>query len=280
MKRGFLLIITICMIIASTGCSLLGKEEAGDAASYTFTAEADYDTISWDGVTLRVEKEYLKKADRNDAAQKVESAAQAAGQFLAEHDQHPVSLILHNGSGATMVYEDHADIYFAQNKDIPYTSFVTQIMAGVGGVPDWLREGVGAYSADINKESMLDTQGHMIECLQSLKEQQKQESESEDAVIATYFDIDTLARTLYRNAAYTNALDLGDMAEEIASIGYAQEAYNYRGAYCIYAGSFIKYLEKNYGREAVLALYDGESFKSVIGGAFDDIRAAWISSLQ
>lgn len=275
-----ILAISLILVVILSGCQLIEKEEE-TLPSYTYTEEAEYDTIRWDPVTLKIEKGYLSTEDRNYAAQQVESAVQAARSFLSETELKEVELVLHNGSGATMVYEGHADIYYAQNRDIPYTSMITQIMAGVEGVPEWLREGIGAYSADINKESMLKTWGHMIESLNRYVEMQAemQEEESPDQTEEPYYTIDVLAQVLYKSSDYTQAQELGDMADQIASIGYAQEAYNYRGAYCIYAGSFVKYLEKNYSRGQLLQIYQGADFEEVMGISFEEARQNWLTSL-
>ena len=278
MKKILAAALTLMMILS--GCQFIEKEEE-DLPSYTYTEEAEYDTIRWDPVTLKVEKSYLTTKERNYAAQQVESAVQAAKSFLSEVELNDVELVLRNGSGATMVYEGYAEIFYAQNRDIPYTSIITQIMAGVEGVPEWLREGVGAYAADINKESMLKTWGHMIESLNRYVEMQTEmQEDSSDLIEEHYYTIDELAQVLYKNNDYMQAQELGDMADQIASIGYAQEAYNYRGAYCIYAGSFVKYLEKNYSRGQILQVYQGADFEEVMGISFEEARQNWLTSLQ
>ncbi len=282
MKRSVLGVCLALLVLLMSGCQFIPTQEE-EATSYTYTSEADYDTLRWDPVTLKVEKSYLSAEDRDYTAAQVESAVQAAKSYLNGTELKPVELILHNGSGATMVYEGRADVYYAQNRDIPYTSLITQVMAGVEGVPEWLREGVGAYVADINHESLLKTQGHMIESLNRYVEQQKEaaaeQASSGEPAEEPYYPIEELAGVLYRNSDYTEALELGDMANTIASIGYAQEAYNYRGAYCIYAGSFVKYLEKTYGHDPVIQVYQGEAFDEVFGLSFEEAREAWIAQL-
>ena len=279
MNKKWILLMISCMLCL-TGCRYLMPGTQDSTPAYTYTSETGYDTIRWDPVTLKVEKSYLSKSDRNYTAQQVESAVEAAKQFLSGRELHDVELMLHDGSGATMVYEGRAEIYYAQNRDIPYTSLITQVMAGVDGVPDWLREGVGAWSADINKESLMDTQAHMIECLQTYAERIEAEQDPEGEPVELYFDIDTLAKVLIADHAYESAMELGDMTEGIATIGYAQEAYNFRGAYCVYAGSFVRYLDKTYGRDSLMAVYDGADFNETMGISLEEAKAAWLESLS
>ena len=281
MKSTRLLSLVMATVLLLSGCSLLNTEESEKIPSYTFSQEGNYDVIRFGQVTLRVDLGYLEEKERNYAANKVESATQAAKAYLKDREAKDVILVLHAGDGPTMVYEGQADIYYAQNRTIPYTSLITQVMMGVDGVPDWAREGVGAYVAETHKESLLHTQAHLIDSLNRYVESEEAErAEDSDAAKETvYYDIDTLARVLKQFGAYDAAAQLGDMTEQIASIGYAEEAYNFRGAYCIFAGSFVKYLEENYGHDAVIAVYDGADFSEVFGVSFEDARAAWYNSL-
>ena len=277
-KTIALLLVMLMLTQLLTGCFLDHTEEK--LPQYAFLTEGDYEVIKWEDVTLKIEQEYLTKDDKNFTAMMVDSGRTAARNYLEGWPKQPVELELKAGDGATMVYEGLAQVYFAQNRDIPYTSLITQVMAGVDGVADWIREGVGAYVADINKESMLDTQGHMIDCLVSYRSSLQKSGSGESQTEAPYLDIDTLAHVMYQNQAYTDALEFGDLAEAISSIGYAQEAYNYRGAYCIYAGSFVHYLEGQFGREAVLRIYKGEDFTEITGMSFDGCKAMWLETIK
>ncbi len=276
----------ICLLMATvlllSGCALLDREDSEKIPSYTYAQEGNYDVIRFGQVTVKVDLGYLSEKERNYAAHQVEGGVQAAQAYLKDRAPKETVLLLHSGDGPTMVYEGQADIYYAQNRTIPYTSLLTQVMLGVDGVPDWLREGVGAYVAETHKESLLKTQAHLIDCLNQYVEREEAERAAENSSAAqesVYYDIDTLAKVLKENGAYDAAAQLGDMTEQIASIGYAEEAYNFRGAYCIYAGSFVQYLEKNYGHDAVMAAYDGTAFADAFGVSFEDARAAWYDAL-
>ena len=276
--RKFIAIFMIgCLMIGLTGCFI--QDPGEKYPTYVFMEEGSYDLIRWEGLTFKIEKGYLEKEERNLAAMQVESALSAAKTYLSGWKMNPVEVVLNAGDGATMVYENLVDVYYAQNRDIPYTSLILQAMAGVEGVTDWIREGTGAYVADINKESMLDTQGHMIECLTTYAETERK-AESSNTEEELYFDIDTLAHVLYTNQAYLEALEFGDLAASIASIGYAQEAYNFRGAYCIYAGSFVHYLESRFGRETVLRIYHGEDFTDLTGTSLEGTKMLWTETLK
>ena len=281
MKLIRLFSILMAAILLFSGCSLLNTEDSEKIPSYTYAQEGNYDVIRFGQVTLRVDLGYLTEKERNYAANKVEGAVQAAKAYLKDREAKDVNLVLHAGDGPTMVYEGQADIYYVQNRTIPYTSLITQVMMGVDGVPDWLREGVGAFVAETHKESLLKTQAHLIDSLNRYVESEEAEraEDSKAAKEDVYYDIDTLARVLKQFGAYDSAAQLGDMTEQIASIGYAEEAYNFRGAYCIFAGSFVKYLETNYGHDAVIAAYDGTDFSEAFGVSFDDARAAWYDTL-
>ncbi|MBR2263890.1 MAG: hypothetical protein IJ917_06055 [Firmicutes bacterium] len=279
-ERRSLCLILVCVLLFS-GCSLLDREETEKIPTYTFGQEGNYDVIRFDNVTVKIDLGYLQDKERNYAAYQVESAVPAVKAYLKDRAPKDVTLALRAGDGPTMVYEGQADIYFAQNRTTPYTSLITQVMMGVDGVPDWLREGVGAYVADTHKESLLNTQAHLIECLKTYVEQEEAEraEDSEAPQEAAYYDIDTLARVLKKNGAYDTASQLGDMTEQIAAIGYPEEAYNFRGAYCVYAGSFVKYLEANYGHDAVMAAYDGTEFSEAFGVSFEKARKSWFEAL-
>ncbi|MCR5005197.1 MAG: hypothetical protein K6A77_04780 [Clostridiales bacterium] len=279
-QRRFLCIVMICVLLFS-GCSLLNREETEKIPEYTFGQEGNYDVAHFDNVTLEIDLGYLQDKERNYAAYQVDGATKAVKAYLKDRTQKDVVLILRAGDGPTMVYEGQAEIYYAQNRTTPYTSLITQVMMGVDGVPDWLREGVGAYVAETNKESLLKTQAHLIDCLNTYVAQEEAEraEDSEAPQEAVYYDIDTLASVLKKNGAYDTASQLGDMTEQIAAIGYPEEAYNFRGAYCIYAGSFVKYLEANYGHDAVMAAYDGTEFSEAFGVSFEAARKAWFEAL-
>lgn len=269
-------ILVLVIMIALCGCQSKGDEEA--VTEYTYQTEGQYSTVTLGDVILKIENGYLERDAMNRIAMQVEGAVKAADAFLGDTQEDrsaedPVVCEIRSGSGTTCVTGRTIQVYYATNHTTSYTSLITQAKAGMAGIPDWLREGGGAYAADLNHESLRDTGAHMIEAFMQLPDT-TEEGER------LYYDLDTLAGILFVEHAYPEAQELGDLSEAVISIGYAQEAYNFRGAYCVYAGSFVRYLDQTYGREALLRLYAGESIEDVMQVNKQDAIAAWQSSLN
>ena len=96
----------------------------------------------------------------------------------------------------------------------------------------------------------------------------------------SFKSIDVLAKTLLSAGTYPDALKMGDLSVGIAQAAGAEEAFNYRGAYCVYAGAFVKYLDETYGRDKLLQVYNGGDVQAVLGKTVETIRGEWQASLQ
>ncbi len=268
-KTGFFILL---LLLLFGGCE---EREAETIKQYAYTTKDGFDEIVFQDVTVRIASGYLTEEERNRIAGRLESAVQEADRFLKEKPgwdsaANPVICELRSGPGATAVSGNTVTVYYAENGGVPYISLLTQAKAGLAGVPDWLREGVGAYAADLGQESMMDTMARRIPAFDALKKEKEPK----------YHSIDELASTLVSGDQYPEALTLGDLSEAVLSAPDEAEAYNLRGAYCVYAGSFVHYLDTAYGREALWRLYQGENMETVTGQTKEEALAAWQETLR
>lgn len=272
MKKYIVLWIIMMVIVNLSGCDW--HKEKNTLKKYTFTEEGDFEVTSFGNVTLKIENGSLEDDVMSEVAMKVEEASRAADAFLGEYAvTESIICYVHGGNGATSLYGNEIHVFYPENRNVPYTLLMTQSKAGIAGVPDWIRIGVGAYAAAESGECLLDTWARTVDVYQELPRVDADGNEIE-------YDLDTMAALLLHQEAYMEALQLGDMTEVIAGYEDAQEAYDYRGAYCVSAGSFVKYLDEQYGRDAVMKIYSGSTVKKATGYTRDEVMQAWMQTIN
>lgn len=271
MRKWMLVILVGILLSFCIGCS---KNAADDEVrEYKFEENGEWMEIVFDNVHLRIEKTCFEEKTMNDSAFKLEEAITVASSFLGDYaSRDEVMCYMHDGEGMTAVYDKEIHIYYPQQRNIPYIMLVTQALAGAEGVPDWLFVGLGAYAADQNGDSLLDTWASTIDVYETLPR------ESEEGIAIDY-PLNELAKLLKEAAVYTEASALGDMIEGILQYEDPQQSYEYRGAYAVYAGSFISYLEKQYGFDNVMQIYQGGDMVEILGLDKDTLLNEWNQSL-
>ncbi len=267
MRRMCCFLLVLCLGFAAIGC---GGEVAPQ--SYEYTESETVAIAETENLQVTIENGILEeKNDRDWAVYNLQQAYANAVSFLGEDfaAAEPIRCCIYAGDGLTQIGEYALDIYFYETVEQPYTNYMIQILAGLDA-SDWLREGLAAYGADLAKESLLSSYGSILTALDGLRTVEDEEK-------AEYADISALARLLYEAGSHEDALELGDMLEAMSQMKTAEEAAKYRGAYCIYAGSFVKYLVETKGLDEVLKVYQGEDFTVVMGKALSSMQKAWIA---
>lgn len=277
MKKIFLAALLAMVAVVTAACG----EKA--PKSYSFGKADGFDTLSFSSVDLFIESGYMDDEERDWAAYRVEEAEKAVSEFLGADyvaadaygqsgASEKIRCYIKAGNGTSMAVGQDVTLYYAKEGAAPYTNLICQAKAGMTVAPDWLREGLGAYVADLNKESLLSTYARNLQELKSLAGNKSSEK--------SFKSIDVLAKTLLSAGTYPDALKMGDLSVGIAQAAGADEAFNYRGAYCVYAGAFVKYLDETYGRDKLLQVYNGGDVQAVLGKTVETIRGEWQASLQ
>lgn len=275
MKKIFLAALLVMVTVAMTACG----EKA--PKSYSFGRTDGFDTLSFSSVDLFIESDYMDDKEKDWAAYRVEEAEKAVAEFLGANyiatdayeqsgTSEKIRCYVKAGNGTSMAVGQDVTLYYAKEGAAPYTNLICQAKAGMTMAPDWLREGLGAYVADLNKESLLSTYARNLHELKGLAKNSEK----------SFKTIDVLAKTLRNAGAYPDALEMGDLSLGIAQAAGAEDAFNYRGAYCVYAGAFVKYLDETYGRDKLLQVYNGGDAQAVLGKTIEIIRGEWQASLQ
>ena len=266
MRRMCCVLLTLLLMIGLNGCK---GEDA--PKSYEYTQSETLILLETDKLQITIEKGILEEEnDRNWAVYRLEQAYDNALEFLGEDyvREEKLRCCIYAGDGLTQISEEALDVYFYETVEQPYTNYMIQVLAGTKA-SDWLREGLAAYGADQSEESLLDSFGGILTELDVLRTSEDEEKEE-------YADISALARVLYEDGSFEDALTLGDMLKTMSSMETAEEAARYRASYCIYAGSFVQYLVQNEGLEQVLRVYNGEEFQSVMGQSITALQKKWI----
>lgn len=266
MRRMCCVLLVLCLALAAVGC---GGEDAPQ--SYEYTESETVAVTETDTLQVTIENGILEeKNDKDWAVYKLQQAYANAVSFLGEdYAVKPIRCCIYAGDGLTQMGEGALDIYFYETVEQPYTNYMIQILAGLDAA-DWLREGLAAYGADLAEESLLSSYGSVLTELDVLRN-------VDDVEKAEYADVSALAQLLYEAGSQEKALELGDMLGNMSQMKTAEEAAQYRGAYCIYAGSFVKYLAETKGLEEVLKVYQGEDFTAVMGKSLTAMHKAWIA---
>lgn len=236
MRRLGILMLAFILLLA--GC------QKTTTKSYQYTMENGLYYTQTDALTIELEERAVSDQERDAAVQCMDEAFLKAQAFLGEafSQEEEQYCYLHAGDGVSQVLEDGLHIYYYGDAAQPYVNYMIQLLAG-GEVPDWFYEGLAAYGANQAGETLLTSYALEIAELDEWRSQEKPAGVTE------------LAKTLYQANVHVQAAELGDMIEAIALFSEAQEAREYRAAYCIYAGSFVEYLVEQYGKEAVLQEY-------------------------
>lgn len=277
MKKIILAAFLAVLASAMTACG----EKA--PKSYSFGEADGYETLTLSTVNLYIDSGYLDEVEKDWAAYRIEEAEKAIQEFLGadytatdayEQKGTPENTpcYVKGGNGTSIAVGGEVTLYYAKEGAAPYTNLLCQAKAGMTMAPDWLREGLGAYVADLNKESLLNTYARSLPELKDLSAGKKKEDSLKS--------IDVLAKTLAGAGAYPDALRMEDLSLGIAKASDAEEAFNYRGAYSVYAGAFVKYLDETYGRDKLLRVYNGEDAQTVLGKPVDAIRGEWQATLK
>ncbi len=267
MRRMCCILLVLCLTFVGVGCS---GEKAPQ--SYEYTESETVAVTETENLQVTIENGILEKQnDRDWAVYNLQQAHLNAVSFLGEGYAvtEPIRCCIYAGDGLTQMEEGALDIYFYETVEQPYTNYMIQILAGLDA-PDWLREGLAAYGADLAEESLLSSYGSVLIELDSLRNVDEEEK-------AEYADVSALARLLYEAGSHEEALELGDMLETMSQMETAEEAAQYRGAYCIYAGSFVKYLAESKGLDEVMKVYQGEDFTAAMGKSLTAMHKAWIA---
>ena len=260
------LLLSLLLVIGLVGC---GDEKAPE--SYTYTQSETWVLTETDDLQISIEKEILEdENDRNWAVYHLEQAYREALTFLGDGyaQEEKLRCCIYAGDGLTQISEETLEIFYYDTVEQPYTNYMIQALAGIQ-VPDWMREGLAAYGADLSRESLLESYGKNLselDCLRAEKDEEKVE----------YAGVSALARILYETGSFEEVLELGDLMKIMSQKETAEEADRCRAAYCIFAGSFVQYLTETEGLEAVLRIYNGEEFKSVMGKKFTTMHKEWI----
>ena len=272
------ILLTALLVMATVAMAACGEKAP---KSYSFGRTDGFDTLSFSSVDLFIESDYMEDSEKDWAAYRVEEAERAVAEFLGAtyiatdaYEQSGTSerirCYVKAGTGTSMAVGQDVTLYYAKEGAAPYTNLICQAKAGMTIAPDWLREGLGAYVADLNKESLLNTYARNLHELKGLAGDSKE----------SFKTIDVLAKTLLKAGAYPDALEMGDLSLGIAQAAGAEDAFNYRGAFCVYAGAFVKYLDETYGRDKLLQVYNGGDAQAVLGKTIETIRGDWQASLQ
>lgn len=269
MRRMCCVCLSLVLAFGMVGCK---GEEA--PKSYEYTQSETVIVTETEQLQITIEKgvwDEDNENDRNWAVYRLEQAYNHAVDFLGEEyaNEKKIRCCICAGDGLTRISEGMLDIYFYETVEQPYTNYMIQILAGTNA-PDWLREGLAAYGADLKEESLIDSYGISLTELDALRAVENKEK-------AEYANISKLAQILYAAAVYEEAVDLGDMLKAISSMETAEEAARYHAAYCIYAGSFVQYLVENKGLDQVLRVYKGEEFDNVMGQTMHALKNEWIA---
>lgn len=272
------ILLTALLVMATVAMAACGEKAP---KSYSFGRTDGFDTLSFSSVDLFIESDYMEDSEKDWAAYRVEEAERAVAEFLGANyiatdayeqsgTSERIRCYVKAGTGTSMAVGQDVTLYYAKEGAAPYTNLICQAKAGMTIAPDWLREGLGAYVADLNKESLLNTYARNLHELKGLAGDSKE----------SFKTIDVLAKTLLKAGAYPDALEMGDLSLGIAQAAGAEAAFNYRGAYCVYAGAFVKYLDETYGRDKLLQVYNGGDAQAVLGKTIETIRGDWQASLQ
>lgn len=249
-------ILALAFILLLAGCQKT-------AENYQYTMENGLYYTQIDALIIGLEKDAVSEKERDAAVQCMGEAFQKAQAFLGEafSQQAEQYCYLHAGAGVSQVLEDSLHIYYYEAAAQPYVNYMIQLLAG-SDVPDWFYEGLAAYGADQMGETLLDSYAAGMKALDEYRSEEKTAGVTE------------LARALYQKNVQPQAAELGDMMQAIALFSNAEEAGEYRAAYCIYAGSFVEYLVEQYGKETVLQEYQkAEQFTEAF---LEKNRQKWI----
>lgn len=262
-----------CWLLAAVLLLLVGCGSEKAPQSYTYQETEAGSVTETDHLQVTIEAGCLKETDDKDwAVYQLEQAYEKAASFLGVDGsaEEPIRCTICAGDGLTRIQEAALEIYFYETVEQPYTNYMIQTLAGINA-PDWLREGLAAYGADQAGESLLNSYAATLTELDSYRTEEDKESPVEK-------DITTLAKALYVAGNQEEALLLGDMLLTMSQMEDPEMAGQYHGAYCIFAGSFVKYLVEEKGLEAVLKVYQGEDFNTVMGQPLATAQKAWIAN--
>lgn len=263
-KMAFAAAVMMTMLLVSC-------QKADFSAAYEYVkTEKAYQTKA-EGLQVEIELGCLEKEDdRNLAVYQLEAALKNARDFLGSFCRldEPIQCRILSGDGFTTLGDRQLDIYYYETVPQPYTNYMIQILAGFE-TADWLREGLAAYGADQMGESLLDSYAASLTELDFIRTREEEEGGSKAKVTE-------LAKALYAAEAQSEAAKLGDLLMAVSEFTEAEEAGKYRGAYCIYAGSFVEYLTDKMGLDAVMQIYQGADFSQVMGKSLEAARQGWI----
>lgn len=263
MRKGLHILAAAVLTLLLVGCS-----KADFSAQYDMTETDTGWEVQLENLQVDMESGCLESSeDRNLAVYQLQTAEKNALEFLgdAEAANKTIRCRFLAGDGLTQCTDGQIDIYYYATLPQPLTNLMIQVMAGTEA-PDWLREGLGACGADRMGESLLDS---YAACLEELEDRRTDRQASEAS-------ISVLAADLYRKDVEKEALQLGDMMEGISRQKDAQAAERFRGAYCIYAGSFVDYLIDEHGMESVMRVYRGADFDDEMHTTWEKARESWI----
>lgn len=263
--------LLICMmVLLVAGC---GAQKAPEA--YEYKEENGQFVTQTEGMQVYIEEGSFETEEERDwAVYRLKEALQSAKSFLGEKNngKSDIACRVHAGDGFTEITEEGLEVYYFGTVEQPYTNYMIQVLVGTEA-PDYLREGLAAYGADQMKESLLNSYGAPLTALDSFRQTEKDEKAEEEG---PYIGITELAKALHEAKVEPEAAKLGDLMAAISQAENGQAAGEYRGAYCIYAGSFVEYLAEEKGLDAVLSVYRGKNFEEVMGQPLEKVRQSWL----
>lgn len=268
-KKRRMCCVLLCLLL-TTGLVGCKGEEAPE--SYEYTESENVAVAETQNLHITIENDVLdNENDRNWAVYRMEQAYNNAMDFLGENytSNDKLECSICAGEGLTQISKGSLSIYFYDTVEQPYTNYMIQALAGTNA-PDYLREGLAAYGADLAGESLLESYGVVLTELDAIRT-------ADDDSKSEYADISALARILYEDGSFEEALALSDMLKNMSQMETAEDAASYRAAYCIYSGSFVGYLVEQKGLDKVLRIYNGEEFYAVMGQSLQNAQKAWIN---
>lgn len=245
-KKVFLLILCITLLIVSTHD--LGK--ANNEIELNREIKENIILITTDHSVLHIEKNYLNKDDQIDIAEKVEKGILEVSNYLGKENlkfnfqEKKVDVYIQSDkkqnaiSSSGIIYLENAKEGFS-----PYIFSTVLVLANEHwqDKENWLSYGLATY---LNKRF----------------------GEFPSHPVADK-NIDELARETINKKDY-------DLVYE-----YFPEMYytnvNEKTAFSRIAGSFVKYIENEYGKESLLKIYNGANTEEITNKTIEELKSDW-----
>lgn len=210
--------------------------------------EIEYDHYVLGSIQIFVEQDYLDAEEENQVISKILNSVSMVTRYLRldKTNVDQIKPVYYVKSGAFISYCTKKTVYLShvREQSSPIIHETVHILSGYQTDRIWLSEGVAIHlHQKLGGETAFPNYGK---------------------------DLHDEATRL---AAFPALGEITTFQREYASVRPGNEGI--RKAFYIFSGSLIRYIEENYGREAILSLNKGESVEAVLAKDFESVVRDW-----